>query len=83
MSTMDVAHAIRILLTCIDICVAMVGLHTAETDASEAHLAHMKKLKRREGDDVYVSPLHAMPRFDPEEESLEHPHMKQVFDLLT
>ena len=82
MSTVDVAHAIRILLTCIDTCVAMVGLHTTKTDASEAHLAHRKKLKRREGDDVYVSPLHGMARYDPEEESLEHPHMKQVFDLL-
>jgi hypothetical protein len=79
MSTMNVAHAFRILLACINICVAMLGLHTTETDVSEAYFAHRKKLKRRERDDVCVSPLHVMARHDPEDKTLEHPHMKQVF----
>lgn len=79
MSTMDVAHDFCILLACINICVAMLGLHTTETDASEVHFAHRKKLKKRERDDVYVLPLYVMVRHDHKEETLEHPHMKQIF----
>ena len=41
-----------------------------------------KKLKKREGDGVASSPQRTLSRHMPEEDALDHPHTKQIFDLL-
>jgi hypothetical protein len=63
-------------------CVAIVAMHVASTDASKAHLAHRKKLRGGEGLDDHVSEHGARGRIEAEEDELDHPHVKQVLDLL-
>ena len=79
---MDVASAMRIVLTCIDICLAMVAIHTTSTNASEAHFAQRKKLRGREDVGFFGLPHNACGQYEPDEEEMEHPHVKQIFDLL-
>ena len=81
MATLDVAYATRIILTCISICVAMVGLHTASTNATKAQFTHRKQLRRRGEKGVSIHSNNAMARHEPDEEALEHLHVKQVLDL--
>ena len=63
-------------------CVAMVAMYITSTEASNAHVAHRKQMKRTNGGDVCVSPLGTMRSHESEEDALEHPHMKQIFDVL-
>ena len=42
----------------------------------------MKQLKREEGEDVSMHPHSTLARREFEEDALEHPHAKQVIDLL-
>ena len=51
-------------------------------DASDAQIAHRKHLKRRGGEGGPGSSSTAMSQHEPEEEGLEHLHVKQVLDLL-
>ena len=82
MSTMDVAHAMRLLLSCFDICLAMVVMHTTSTDVSSIHFAQRKKLRGGEDAGETNSYRNVCRHNGPDEEDLEHPHVKQVFDLL-
>ena len=46
MASLDVSYATRIVLTCIDMCMAIVTMHIASMDASKAHSAHRNKIER-------------------------------------
>ena len=82
MSASVVPTAIHTLLTCIDICVVMMSMYLASTDASAGVMAQRKKL-RTEMQEIGSDAAHmACARLDNEEEDLEHPHVKQVLDLL-
>lgn len=60
----------------------MITMYTTSTEAREGHLAHRNKLRRKKNeDDVYIS-LHNQLEHEDEDNVLEHPHVKQVFDLL-
>ena len=60
----------------------MISIYITSTEASENHFAHRNKLRRRRNeDDVYMS-LYNQLEHDHEDDVLEHPHVKQVFDLL-
>ena len=74
----DIAMAIRIVSTCIDICMAMLAVYITSTEASEAHIRHRKKLKRSDSDDISVAPSRTLRRHDDNEATLPHPHVKQV-----
>ena len=82
LASLDVANVIPMLFTCIDMCVAIVAMHVASTDASKAHLAHRKRLRGGEGLDDHVSEHGARGRIEADEDELDHPHVKQVLDLL-
>lgn len=82
MATPDITAAIRIVLTCIDVCIVMIAMYTISTEASKGHLAHKNKLKmRRNVDNVYISSRSQLEH-EHEDDALEHLHEKQVFDLL-
>ena len=81
-TTLDLGHAIRIVLTCIDMCVAMVTMHIASTEATTSYLKTRKKLRGGECLGVSDPPHITCARHDPDADELEHPHAKQVFDLL-
>ena len=60
----------------------MITMYTTSTEAKEGHLAHRNKLRRKKNeDDVYIS-SHNQLEHEDEDNALEHPHVKQVFDLL-
>lgn len=78
----DITTAIRIVMVCINICMLMITMYTTSTGAKEGHLAHRNKSRRRKNeDDVYIS-LHSQLEHEHKDNALQHPHVKQVFDLL-
>ena len=82
MAELDVSRVIPILLQCIEMCVAMVALHTTSTEAFEAQFAQRKKPRRGEEANNSGSPQVAITRLRYEEEEPEHPHVKQILDLV-
>lgn len=82
MPTFDIASAIHIVLNCIDMCVVMVAMYISSMEASNSHFAHRKQMRRGKEEDDAMSTHSAFGRHEPEEDSLEHPHVKQIFDLL-
>ena len=82
MATPDLASAIHTIMTSINICLLMIVMYITTTESSEAHFAHRKKLRRRGEGDVLMSTHHATELHEDEEEPLQHPHLKQMLDLL-
>ena len=78
----DVSVAMRTILACIDICMVVMAMYTTSTETTTSHLEQRKKL-RRGSDNVVPPPTHtATERRGLEEDALDYPHAKQVFDLL-
>ena len=82
MVVQDYSSAIRLVLNCIDICMVMLTMFIASTEATESHFGRMKQLKRVDGEDVSMGPHSTLLRREFEEDALEHPHGKQIIDLL-
>ena len=81
--TPNVKTAIHTLLACIDICVLMITMHIATTDASEGLCAQRKKQKRGSGEVPTSSMRFILEEHDSDGEQTEHTHAKQLLDLLT
>jgi hypothetical protein len=82
MATLDVPTAICTLLICIDMCVVIMSMYITSTDARNGVLAHRKKLRVGLEVSGHAMAHMAYTQHDSEEEELEHPHAKQVLDLL-
>jgi hypothetical protein len=80
--TLDIPTAIRMVITCIDICVVMLTTYTASAEASRAHIAHRRQFRRRGLGEASSSSNAELRRRDEEEDALEHPHVKQMVDLI-
>ena len=80
--TPAIASAIRTVLTCIDICVVMITMHLATTEASGGHSSRRKRLRMSDTDGVYASPHGVAMRQEPEEGAYVHLHVKQLMDLI-
>ena len=78
----DVPAAIQAILACIDICVVMLSMYTTSTEASSAHYAHRKRLRRGGEDDQQQLAHNALERYGTDEDTCELQHAKQVLDLL-
>lgn len=63
-------------------CVAMVAIYITSTEASEAHYAHMRQVKRRRVDATPISTHISMGRHEHKQNALKHPQVKQIMDLL-
>ena len=81
-TTIDVTSTIHMVLTCIDICVVMLTMFLASSEASHSHSSRKKQSSRRHGEDTTLAPHGRLARYGLEEDELEHPHRKQVIDLL-
>ena len=82
MVALDIASAICMVMACIDICMVIVAMYTTSTEVSDAHIAHRKKLRRRDGNGLAMAPYNTWGRYEPKEDALEHPYVKQIFDLI-
>ena len=82
MATPNIQAAIRTALTCIDVCVAILSMYITTTEARCAHFEQRKKLRRGRELESHNPTHYALDRHGSEEDTLEHPHMKQIFDLL-
>ena len=60
----------------------MMSMYITSTDARAGGLAHRKKLRTALEDSGQETAHMAYARRDNEEEELEHPHVKQILDLL-
>ena len=76
------AKAIRIIMTCMDICVFMITMHITTTEASGAQFAKRKKAKRavEDGTDASIATISA--RHKPCDDAIQDPHAKQLLDLI-
>ena len=63
-------------------CVVIMSMYLTTIEASGSHLGRRKQLRGRYTDDVSASTLRSLNQHEHNEESLEHPHGKQVADLL-
>jgi hypothetical protein len=70
------------VIICIDICVVMLTTYTALAEASKAHIAHRRQLRRRGGGEASTTTNDEQRIRHQEEDVLEHPHMKQMVDLI-
>ena len=80
--TDDVTVATHLLLACIDICVVMVSMYMTSTESCVAQYARRKKLRRSAEEDESDATPSWLSRRVLEEDTLEHPHARQVIDLL-
>ena len=76
------ATVVRIIMTCIDICVFMITMHITTTEASGAQFAQRKKAKRAAVDDTYASIATLSARCTPADGPFQDPHAKQLLDLI-
>ena len=81
MATVDVTVATNLLLACINICVVMMSMYMTSTETSVAHYARRKKIRSAQEVESNATPSW-LSRRETEEEALDHPHNKQVMDLL-
>ena len=82
MATFDFSTTLRTTLACIDICMVMLSMYITSTEASTSRLAQNKKI-RRGGEDVDTGSASMTHRqCGVEEDELDHPHDKQMIDLL-
>ena len=82
MPALDIPTAIRMVITCIDICVVMLTTYTASAEASREYIAHRRRFRRRGLGEAPSSSNAELRRRDEEEDALEHPHVKQMVDLI-
>ena len=73
---------IPVIMACIDMSVAIMHMYTTTTEATKAQLANKKRRKRwAEDHGVDVAP-NPFAKHEPEDDELEHPHTRGLFDLL-
>ena len=82
MLEIDTTNVIRMVMACIDICVVMLAMFTTSNEASEAHIAQRRKLRRTVVDELSMTPHRMVALHDTEDIPMEHPHVKQIFDLI-
>ena len=82
MLEMDTLNLMRMVMTCIDKCVVMLAMYTTTNGASEAHIVQRRKLRRPGVDDFSTSPHRMVGLHDTEDITMEHAHVKQIFDLV-
>ena len=76
------AFVIPIIVSCIDMTMVMMHLHNATMEAVAAKFAHRKKTRREGFCNNVSSSTIAIPGHEEEEDTLQHPHEKQMLDLL-
>lgn len=70
------------MMTIIDICVVMVTMFMASTEANDSNSTRRKQSRKREEEVDNLTPHPRLAQYELEEDELEHPHGKQVIDLL-
>lgn len=78
MTSVDVVSAMRLVMSCIDICLAMVVRHKISTDATSVHFASRKKMRSKEEAGVPGLPRNIYQRYESDVKELEHTHVKQI-----
>lgn len=69
-------------MACIDMSVAIMHMYTTSTEASRAQLAYKKRTKRWTEERGVDAPPNPFAKHEPEEDELEHPHARDLLDLL-
>lgn len=60
----------------------MLTTYTASAEASNAYIAQRRQFRRRGGGEASTTSNDELRRRDEEEDALEHPHAKQMVDLI-
>ena len=76
------APAFHSILTCIDICVFMITMHIATTEATRSNFARRKRSRRGsdEGEATYAPPRAS--KEEPEHDAIMFPQVRQLIDLV-
>ena len=80
--TDDVATAFQLLMSCIDICVAILAIHTTSAEGKETHCAQRKQLKRQHSEDECIAPRVTLGHHMSHHDVMDNPHVRQIVDLV-
>ena len=80
--TSAVASAIPILVAIIDMSLVMMHMHNASVEATKSLLLHRKKCKVGVDGDGILTSSSVYSKQESEDETLAHPHEKQILDLV-
>ena len=61
----------------------MLAMYITSAEASQTHLAHRKQMKRKHGQDGSISPHNTNGNRGLGGSSVDHPHVRQILDLIT
>ena len=78
----NITEAIPVVMACINMSLAIMHMYTTTSEASRTHFSYKKRSKRWTEDHGVDAAPNPFARHAPEEEDLEHPLTKELFDLL-
>ena len=81
-SGLERTSAIQLIRTCIEMAATMMHIYMTTTEEGRSQRAHVKRSKRRVECDIAGLHQSSFTFQEPEDDTLEHPHRKQIFDLL-
>ena len=77
-----ITAAIPVIMACINMSIAIMHMYTTTSEATKTQLSNKKRSKRCTKDIGVDAAPNPFARHAPEEDELEHPHTKELFDLL-
>lgn len=75
-TALTVKSMMPVIMASIDLAVVMLCMHNAAMEATRTKLSNKKKIKRAGNGNTSYPSLHS------DEEELQHPHVKQLQDLV-
>ena len=77
-----ITAAISVIMACINMSIAIMHMYTTTSEATKTQLSNKKRSKRCTEDIGVDAAPNPFARHALEEDELEHPHTKELFDLL-
>jgi hypothetical protein len=81
-TTVEMTSAMPLIVACINMAVTMMHMYMTTTEAIRTQRAHKKRSRRRIDCESIATHTCIVGEHESDEDTLEHPHRTQIFDLL-
>ena len=78
----ELTRAIPVIMACIDMAVTIMHMYTTSAEESKTQLPKKRKKRKWSEEHGIGEAPNTFARHEPEEDELEHPHTRDLFDLL-
>ena len=78
----SIESVVPIMAACIDMCVAIMHMEIATTEACGGHVAHMRKVRRRLAEGSLEQSTNRLQEDGIDDVNMDHAHAKQICDLV-